>query len=89
LLKGAKLAVETLKSVNNVKFDAGPLCNVLYRASGVSIDTMYNLGVKFSYTVELRDTGGNGFILPAKEILPSGRETTKAVFALFDFVSRN
>jgi hypothetical protein len=50
---------------------------------------MYNLGVKFSYTVELRDTGGNGFILPAKEILPSGRETTKAVFALFDFVSRN
>lgn len=41
-----------------------------------------NASAKFSYTVELRDTGTYGFQLPANQIIPTGEETTAAFIAL-------
>lgn len=38
-------------------------------------------GIKYSYTVELRDTGRHGFVLPASTIIPSGEETLKGIIA--------
>lgn len=32
-------------------------------------------GVKYSYTVELRDTGLHGFVAPTSYIIPAGEET--------------
>lgn len=32
-------------------------------------------GIKYSYTLELRDTGTFGFLLPHSQIIPTGRET--------------
>jgi len=47
----------------------------LYPASGASDDWYKgSLGARFAYTTELRDTGRHGFLLPAKEIIPSGEE---------------
>ena len=37
---------------------------------------------KYSYTVELRDTGKNGFILPPAQIEPSGKETWEAIIVM-------
>ena len=37
---------------------------------GGSDDWAKSVGIKYSYTVELADTGRYGFILPASEILP-------------------
>lgn len=39
-------------------------------------------GIKYSYTVELRDKGSHGFLLPASQITPTGRETFAAVRAI-------
>lgn len=39
-------------------------------------------GIKYSYTVELRDKGRYGFLLPASQIIPTGRETFAAVKAM-------
>lgn len=38
--------------------------------------------IKYSYTVELRDTGKYGFILPPSEILSTGKEAFIAVSTL-------
>ncbi|KZR96635.1 Carboxypeptidase B, partial [Daphnia magna] len=39
------------------------------------------VGVKYVYTLELRDSGRFGFLLPARHIVPSGKETWMAVHA--------
>lgn len=38
--------------------------------------------IKYSYTLELRDLGKHGFLLPESEILPSGEETWQAMLTL-------
>ena len=40
--------------------------------------------MKYSYTIELRDTGAHGFVLPVNQILPNNRESWRglAEFAL-------
>ena len=32
-------------------------------------------GIPYSYGMELRDTGNYGFLLPAREIIPTAEET--------------
>lgn len=43
--------------------------------------------IKYSYTVELRDTGKYGFILPPSEILSTGKEAYIAVSTLVSEIS--
>ena len=52
-------------------------------ASGGSEDWTYGvLGVKYSFSVELRDTGRYGFLLPPDQIIPTGEETFEGLKAL-------
>lgn len=39
-------------------------------------------GIKYSYTIELRDRGFFGFVLPAQYIIPTAREALAAVKTL-------
>jgi len=72
LTKGAIAAV---KAVHGTTFTGGPICNTIYQVSGDSVDyALENAGAKYSMTVELRDTGNYGFVLPANQILPSSEE---------------
>ena len=44
-------------------------------SSGTLLDYMYgSLGVKYSFTVELRDKGAFGFLLPPSLIEPTANE---------------
>lgn len=53
-------------------FTFGPSGAALYATTGAAPDHAYSIGgAEFSYTVELRDTGDNGFVLPPAQILPS------------------
>jgi hypothetical protein len=55
----------------------------LYIAAGGASDWFYSEGrIPLSYTIELRDTGRYGFLLPANQIIPTGQEALAAVFAL-------
>jgi hypothetical protein len=45
--------------------------------------------VKYSYGVELRDTGEFGFLLPPSEIIPSGEETFMGIAAMAKFIKAN
>jgi carboxypeptidase A1 len=75
----AKRAVKGLKAVHGETFVAGDICNVIYQASGSSVDWAYTQQkVKYAFAVELRDRGKYGFLLPERYIVPSGEETLQA-----------
>ncbi|CAO2652034.1 Nn.00g003170.m01.CDS01 [Neocucurbitaria sp. VM-36] len=72
LTKGAIAAV---KAVHGVTFTGGPICNTIYQVSGDSVDYAFEVAkANYSMTVELRDTGTYGFVLPANQIVPSSEE---------------
>ena len=49
-------------------------------ASGAADDWYKGvLGSRFAFTVELRDTGRYGFVLPKEQIIPSGEELWAAM----------
>jgi len=49
---------------------------MLYIASGSSTDWAHGeAGIGFTTSMELRDTGLNGFLLPADQIIPTAEET--------------
>ena len=49
-------------------------------SSGCSVDWFYSTGgFKYSYTLELRDTGAYGFLLPANQIIPNSEEVWAGV----------
>jgi len=79
----ADAAIKALKAVNGVDFEGGPFCEA--PAQGSSDDNAHKLGVKYVYTLELRDTGRYGFILPANQIVPSGKEVVEAMLALWSY----
>ncbi|XP_078573698.1 carboxypeptidase B-like [Branchiostoma floridae x Branchiostoma japonicum] len=71
----AERAVNAIRSVNGKRFTYGTFTNLLYAASGMSCDWAYTVaGIKYSYTIQLRDTGQYGFVLPADQIRPSADE---------------
>lgn len=64
-----------IRAAGGTRWTTGPSCSTLYATSGSSTDWVGDVGrAEFSLTFELRDTGTNGFVLPASQILPSGQE---------------
>lgn len=80
----AGVAITELRKRHNTRYVKGSSTNVLYAAAGGSDDyAKGSAGVKYSYTLELRDTGRYGFVLPENLIIPTCEETMDAfrVFA--------
>nr|XP_022345038.1 carboxypeptidase B-like [Crassostrea virginica] len=81
----AKVGTSALSHLYGTNYVVGSSTNVLYSAAGGSDDwAKGGAGVKYSYTIELRDTGAHGFILPVNQIFPNNHESWNglAVFAL-------
>ncbi|PNS19883.1 hypothetical protein CAC42_7850 [Sphaceloma murrayae] len=71
----AALTSTAIRNVNGVTFTYGPACPVLYATTGGSRDYVYAEGkADWSYTIELRDTGNFGFVLPPDQIRPAAAE---------------
>uniref|UniRef100_A0A8C8GCG4 Peptidase M14 domain-containing protein n=1 Tax=Oncorhynchus tshawytscha TaxID=74940 RepID=A0A8C8GCG4_ONCTS len=79
-------AVQKLSSLHGTTYKVGSICKIIYQASGGSIDWTYNLGIKYSFAFELRDTGRYGFILPANQIIPTASETWLALKDIMEYV---
>lgn len=71
-----------MKDVNNQVYSVGPSAALLYPAAGGSDDWAKSIGIKYSYTVELRDRGRYGFVLPAEFIESTGKETCAFVHTI-------
>lgn len=73
----AAIAAET-----GVQYTAGPIGSTLYLAAGGSVDWSYGARGALSWTIEVRDTGGYGFVMPPAEILPCARENFAAAMTM-------
>ncbi len=69
-------------STHAVDYIAGPIGSTLYLASGGSVDWFYASEGMLSWTIEVRDTGAYGFIMPPSEILPTIEENFAGAMVL-------
>ncbi|XP_066995955.2 carboxypeptidase B [Anabrus simplex] len=75
---GNKMA-QAMASAGGGSYRVGSSAITLYPASGGSDDwAKGSAGVKYAYTVELRDRGRYGFVLPAQYIVPTAKEAFAA-----------
>lgn len=65
--------------VDGQEYIVGAPSNVLYPVSGSSADWAKSIGIKYSYTIELRDQDNYGFRLPAEYIVVSAEEAKVAI----------
>ncbi|XP_068244163.1 carboxypeptidase B-like [Palaemon carinicauda] len=78
-----KLATDAIRKYDGTDYTLGSVTQLLYVASGGSGDFAYaTAGIPFSYSLELRDLGQHGFILPKEQILPTGIETYEGIRAM-------
>ncbi|VDK17601.1 unnamed protein product [Anisakis simplex] len=81
----ARLAVEAIKNKTGAAYTYGTISELMYPASGTSIDYMQSKGVPYIYGIELRpeDVDNNfGFTIPAKYIEPTGEEMLSAFLTM-------
>ncbi|RMF85415.1 MAG: hypothetical protein D6744_01440, partial [Planctomycetota bacterium] len=60
---------------------------MLYPAAGTMPDWVYDTTGALSWTIELRDTGTFGFVLPANQIIPTGEENFEAIKVLTTYAT--
>ncbi|EAT37217.1 AAEL010782-PA [Aedes aegypti] len=83
----AKATITSLAKRYGTKYKYGNIYDAIYPASGASVDWAYGtLDVKIAYTYELRPGSGswNGFVLPPKQIVPTGEETLDSLVTLLE-----
>nr|XP_020826851.1 carboxypeptidase B2 isoform X2 [Phascolarctos cinereus] len=86
----ARQAVQAILRVNkNVYYTYGPGAPTIYLSPGGSDDWAYDMGIKYSFTFELRDKGQYGFLLPERFIRPTVIEIFAAVNSIASHVILN
>lgn len=69
-----------MKSIEGSSYTVGPAGSTLYPAAGGSDDWAKGVArIKYAYTIELRDNGRYGFVLPARFIEPTAKEALAAL----------
>ncbi|KAK8762111.1 hypothetical protein V5799_026624 [Amblyomma americanum] len=87
LLNISLRAKEAIRNVRGTTYTVGPISTTIYQVAGSSIDWAYErAGIKKSFALELQPSwlrfqGQRGFMLPAKDILPTVQETWEGVKA--------
>jgi len=66
---------DALYAVHGKFYEVGCIPCVLYTAAGTSLDWALGVaGIPYVYSIELRDTGSYGFLLPPEQIIPTAEE---------------
>ncbi|XP_011880856.1 PREDICTED: carboxypeptidase B-like [Vollenhovia emeryi] len=77
---GRQAADAMKRAGGNTEYTVGNSAITLYPAAGGSDDwAKALLKIKYAFTIELRDTGRYGFILPARYIVPTAKEALAAI----------
>jgi len=84
---------QLILGVHGQTYDYGPAYTTIYAASGVSDDWVYGANwderIILALTIELRDTGAYGFVLPPEQIVPTCEENLPAALYLADWISES
>jgi len=90
LLALGKAAAQALAKNNGTQFTVGNIYDTIYPTSGVSMDWVRGVfNTPYTFTWELRDTGSNGFLLPASQIIDTAEETLNSVVVILQHAKEN
>jgi murein tripeptide amidase MpaA len=79
-----RIAISDLARRYGTRYVVGNVAETIYVATGGSMDWVKNqFKTPITYTYELRDTGTNGFLLPANQIIPTALETEDSLVSIF------
>lgn len=93
-------AISALKNVHGRQFTAGKICQVYAQSGGNSVDWSYagtnfvdgggegKRKIKWSFSIELRDGGTYGFLLPPQQIVPASQEVSAALAYMLNFIAK-
>uniref|UniRef100_V5EDM5 Inactive metallocarboxypeptidase ECM14 n=2 Tax=Kalmanozyma brasiliensis (strain GHG001) TaxID=1365824 RepID=V5EDM5_KALBG len=91
-------AVSALKRVHGRAFNVGKICQVYATGGGNAVDWSYasetavdgsgKSKIKWSYSVELRDGGTYGFLLPKEQIVPASEEVAASLAYVLEFIRK-
>ncbi|XP_053140950.1 carboxypeptidase B2 isoform X2 [Hemicordylus capensis] len=79
----------TIKYTYQSRYLSGSGAQTIYLAPGGSDDWAYDLGIKYSFTFELRDKGKYGFLLPPRFIKPTCYEALTGIKIIASHVIQN
>lgn len=78
-----------MKAVDNQSYKTGTSQSMFNRSSsGASSEWAKSVGIKYSYTVNLRDTGRYGSLLPPSFIKTTAKEAKAFVWTVLDAVAK-
>ncbi|XP_066995323.2 zinc carboxypeptidase [Anabrus simplex] len=87
LVKLGNKSIQALARRYGTQYKFGTIHDIIYPASGSSIDWVKkNLKIPYTFVWELRDTGEYGMLLPADQIIPTGQETLDSVISILEDV---
>lgn len=78
---------QLILGVHGMYYEPGPANTTIYPANGVSVDWAYGAQGILAYTIELRDTGEFGFVLPPEQIVPTCEENLPGILYLSRWAS--
>ncbi|XP_054848139.1 carboxypeptidase B2 [Eublepharis macularius] len=89
LLSVANKVANAIKVKHWNRYRAGSSAQTIYLAPGGSDDWAYDLGIKYSFTFELRDRGTYGFLLPPSLIKATCSEALTGIEIIVSHVLNN
>ncbi|XGW07644.1 hypothetical protein V3C99_010642 [Haemonchus contortus] len=84
----ARIAVSAIQNTTGAMYNYGTIAELMYPASGTSIDYMQDRGVPYIFGIELRPLDSHNsyaFSLPPSYIRPTGEEMLAALIAIGDY----
>ncbi|VDL77201.1 unnamed protein product [Nippostrongylus brasiliensis] len=84
----ARMAVAAMRNATGAEYNYGTIAELMYPASGTSIDYMQDRGVPYIFGVELRPLDSQNsyaFSLPPSYIRPTGEEMLAGLIAVGDY----
>ncbi|XP_004629334.1 mast cell carboxypeptidase A [Octodon degus] len=89
LNKVAKIGADVISTRYETSYIYGPIASIINPTTGSSLDWAYDLGIKHTFSFELRDKGKFGFLLPESLIKPTCKETMLAVKFIAKYILKH
>lgn len=78
-----------MKAIDGAEYYVGQAAKITEPLNGLSTDWARSIGIKYSYSIELRDMGRYRFKLPAEFIEPTAKEAVAFIRVVARYARKN